>query len=141
MVMPTFSMAKPADLAKASGVLVYLVPNRGNISLEANSALIRDFLNHGHVVLASGWQGDLQPREGLETISVPIARNPDSSPITGPALARFADMPPNTNTLPIVRGRLAQGNAAGAFSSPWKSREAPSSRARRLSARNRNSER
>jgi alpha/beta hydrolase family protein len=105
----TFSMAKPADLAKASGVLVYLVPNRGNISLETTNVLVRDFLNHGHVVLASGWQGDLQPREGLETISVPIARNPDGSSITGPALARFADMPPNTNTLPIVRGRLAQG--------------------------------
>ena len=31
----TFSMAKPTDLAKASGVLVYLVPNRGNISVDA----------------------------------------------------------------------------------------------------------
>ena len=107
----TFSMAKPADLAKASGVLVYLVPNRGNISLEATGALVRDFLNRGHVVLASGWQGDLQPREGLETIAVPVAKNPDGSPVTGPALARFTDMPPKTNTLPIVRGRLAQAGA------------------------------
>jgi hypothetical protein len=107
----TFSMAKPADLTKASGVLVYLVPNRGNISLEATGALVRDFLNRGHVVLASGWQGDLQPREGLETIVVPVAKNADGSSLTGPALARFADMPPNTNTLPIVRGRLPQGGA------------------------------
>jgi hypothetical protein len=107
----TFSMAKPADLTRGSGVMVYLVPNRGNISLEATTAIIRDFLNRGHVVLASGWQGDLSPRDGLETITVPVAKNPDGSPITGPALARFSDMPPNTNTMPIVRGRLAQNGA------------------------------
>ena len=98
----TFSMAKPTDLAKASGVLVYLVPNRGNISVDA-----ADFLKRGHVVLASGWQGDIPARNGIETIAVPIARNPDGSSITGPALARFSDMPANTNTLPIVRGRQA----------------------------------
>src|SRR5438477_9031644 len=58
----TFSMAKPRDLAKSSGLLVYLVPNRGGISLEPASALVRDFLNRGDVVLASGWQGDIAPK-------------------------------------------------------------------------------
>ncbi len=110
----TFSMAKPADLARASGVLVYLVPNRGNISLEQTGnagALITDFLNRGHVVLASGWQGDIPPKDGIETIAVPVAKNPDGSSITGQVLVRFSDMPPNTNTLPFIRGRQAQTTA------------------------------
>ena len=107
----TFTMAKPVDLAKASGVLIYLVPNRGGISLEVTGnagALVKDFLNRGHVVLASGWQGDIPAKDGVQTIAVPVAKNPDGSSITGPVLARFSDMPPNTSTLPIMRGRQAQ---------------------------------
>src|SRR5579864_4656044 len=97
----TFSMAKPVDMSKASGVMIYLVPNRGNISLE-QSPIITDYLKHGHVVLASGWQGDIPAHEGLETIAVPAAKNPDGSSITGPVLVRLSDMPPNTNTVATV---------------------------------------
>src|ERR1700689_2207067 len=70
----TFLLVKPVDLAKASGVLLYEVPKRGD------------------VLLTSGWQGDLAPKEGIETISVPVAKNRDGSSITGPVLARFSDM-------------------------------------------------
>src|SRR5438067_10979054 len=55
----TFSMMKPLDMANASGVLVYLVPNRGGISLTGGVA--GDFQKSGHVLLASGWQGDIAP--------------------------------------------------------------------------------
>jgi hypothetical protein len=96
----TFSMAKPVDLSKASGVMIYLVPNRGNISLE-QSPIITDYLKRGHVVLASGWQGDIPAHEGLETIAVPSAKNADGSSITGPVLVRLADMPPNSNTVAL----------------------------------------
>jgi hypothetical protein len=101
----TFSMAKPLDLSKASGVLVYLVPNRGSISLEATGrggAQMADYLKHGHVVLASGWQGDILPREGRETIAVPVAKNPDGSSINGHVLFRLSDAPPNTNKLSLT---------------------------------------
>jgi hypothetical protein len=105
----TFSMLKPADMAKASGVLVYLVPNRGRISLEGAAGTVNaDFRTAGHVILASGWQGDIRPAAGIETITVPVAKNPDGSSITGPVLARFSDMPANTRTLPILRGGVAQ---------------------------------
>jgi hypothetical protein len=50
--------------------------------------------------------GRHRAQAGLETISVPLAKKPDGTSITGPVLARFSDMPPNTNTLPIIRGRL-----------------------------------
>ncbi|MFI5078118.1 MAG: hypothetical protein ACHQRO_12280, partial [Vicinamibacteria bacterium] len=46
----TFALAKPIDLAKASGVLIYSVVNRGNGSPQASA--------YGDVWLVSGWQGD-----------------------------------------------------------------------------------
>jgi hypothetical protein len=101
----TFTLLKPVDMAKSSGVLIYDVPNRGN------RLMLRAFQNgdpgdgfffeRGHVILASGWQGDLAPRPDLETIAVPIARNPDGSSVTGPVLARFSDLPPGTKTVSL----------------------------------------
>ncbi len=101
----TFTIIKPTDMAKASGALLYFVPNRGRINL-TGGGFLADARNQGHVLVASGWQGDLEPADGRETLFVPIARNSDGSSITGPVLARFSDMPPNTTTLPIIRGRV-----------------------------------
>ncbi|HEX4595025.1 MAG TPA: alpha/beta hydrolase domain-containing protein [Bryobacteraceae bacterium] len=104
----TFSLAKPADMTKASGVLIYEVANRGRAALAAASndaGALSDLFKRGHVVLSSGWQGDIPAQEGLETIVVPVAKNPDGSSITGPVLVRFTDMPPKASTLPIVYGR------------------------------------
>jgi hypothetical protein len=102
----TFTIIKPVDMAKASGVLLYFVPNRGRVDLTGDGFLA-DARKLGHVLVASGWQGDLEPAGGRETLSVPVARNPDGSSITGPVLARFSDMPANTTTLPILRGGVA----------------------------------
>ena len=86
----TFAISKPS---KTSGVLFYSVPNRGNGAPADSKA--------GHITVVSGWQGDLVPRAGLQTIAVPIARNADGSSITGPVMERFIDMPPNTGTLAL----------------------------------------
>src|SRR5690348_622174 len=99
----TFTIIKPADLSKASGVLLYFVPNRGRINL-TGGGFMTDARRQGHVLVASGWQGDLAPAENLETMSVPIAKNPDGSSITGLVVARFSDMAANATTLPILRG-------------------------------------
>jgi hypothetical protein len=107
----TFSLVKPMDLSKASGVLIYEVPNRGRSALAGaatNPGAMADLYKRGHVLLSSGWQGDIPPEDGMETILVPVARNPDGSSITGPVLVRFSDMPPHTNTLPL-RGGLGAG--------------------------------
>src|SRR5450631_837063 len=45
----TFSMVKPADMSKASGVLLYSVTNRGNGVASPST--------YGHVSVVSGWQG------------------------------------------------------------------------------------
>jgi len=106
----TFVLAKPVDLGKASGVLLYEVPNRGNAALARASndaGAMADYFKRGHVVLTSGWQGDLATRDGVQTITVPVAKNPDGSSITGLVLAQFSDMPANAASLPIVTGRTA----------------------------------
>jgi len=86
----TFTIAKPST---ASGVLFYSVPNRGNGTPAESQA--------GHITVVSGWQGDVVPRAGLQSISVPIAHNPDGSAITGPVMERFINMAAGTNALAI----------------------------------------
>jgi len=112
----TFLLVKPVDLARASGVLLYEVPNRGNSALvraAENPGAMADYFKRGHIVLTSGWQGDLAPRDGIETITVPVAKNADGSSIIGSVMARFSDVTgqpgwsavaPNTRTLPLVAG-------------------------------------
>jgi len=110
----TFSIAIPADLSKASGVLFYEVPNRGRAPLPAAAAragAMADLFKFGHIVVTSGWQGDLAAAPNVETISVPVAKNADGSPLTGPVLVRFADMAANTKTL-ALRGRQPPAPAA-----------------------------
>lgn len=102
----TFTILKPSDPRKANGVLLYYVPNRGRINLNGGGFLA-DARKQGQVLVASGWQGDIQPGKGIESLIVPVARNPDGLSITGPVLARFSDMPADTTTLPILRGGVA----------------------------------
>ena len=71
----TFSLMMPADLAKASGVLVYSVVNRGNGAATPSP--------DGHISLVSGWQGDVTPTPNNQTIQVPVARNRDGSASPG----------------------------------------------------------
>jgi hypothetical protein len=123
----TFSILKPVDMTKASGILIYDATNRGNprfasrftrFVLAAGAADLDykdpgdgSIYKAGHLVLTSGWQGDAaNDAAGRESINVPIARNPDGSPVTGPVLVRFAadnpgsgpvPIPANTNTLSL----------------------------------------
>jgi hypothetical protein len=94
----TFSLMKPVDAAKASGVLMYSVVNRGNGDATPDV--------FGHISLVSGWQGDVEPTATNQTIRVPIARNKDGSDVSGPVLARFSDVPAGTNTMAIQIGSL-----------------------------------
>ncbi|PWU12767.1 MAG: hypothetical protein C5B51_00100 [Terriglobia bacterium] len=104
----TFTLLKPVDLAKANGILVYDVTNRGNqrfasrftrfvlaagpgdpeLSDPGDGSLYKT----GYMILTSGWQGDLpiDPAGGREGVNVPVARNPDGSAITGRVVVRFA---------------------------------------------------
>ncbi len=101
----TFALARPIDLARASGVLVYTVVNRGNGGAVASA--------EGHVSLVSGWQGDLPAAADKQTIAVPVARNQDGTPITGRMIARFVNAAPGTTTLPLRHATI--GNPPPAY--------------------------
>ena len=92
-------------MSRATGVLVYQVPNRGQANI-GGGGYYADFRANGHVLVSSGWQADIPAGAGVETLVTPIAKNPDGSSITGPVMARFADMPVGSTTLPIIRGRM-----------------------------------
>lgn len=85
----TFSITKPLDMSKASGVLFYSVPNRGNGVATAEA--------EGHVTAVSGWQGDVRPRAGIQSIEVPVLPG-----VTGPVSERLVNMPAGTNTIDIT---------------------------------------
>src|SRR5436190_269658 len=76
----TFTVLKPADMSKATGVLVYQVPNRGRANIEGGN-YFADFRAAGHVLVASGWQADIAAGAGIETMTAPIARNHDGSSV------------------------------------------------------------
>ena len=91
----TFSLMKPVDLSKASGVLIYSVVNRGNGAATSSP--------DGHISLVSGWQGDVVPTATNQTIQVPRARNADGSSITGPLVIRILEQSGTTAALIIPR--------------------------------------
>ncbi|WP_294352400.1 alpha/beta hydrolase domain-containing protein [uncultured Sphingomonas sp.] len=89
----TFAIALPADPARTNGFLWYDVPNRGNGSVTADP--------DGAIRVVSGWQGDLTPQPGAQTLEVPVARGHDG-PLTGPVLQRFTDVPAGTRSVAIT---------------------------------------
>jgi hypothetical protein len=99
----TFTLQKPVDRIKSSGVLFYEIVNRGTHGELFNAGgQTRDgFLyKRGQMVLWSGWQADLpisKLRSEQEGIDVPVARMTDGSSVVGPVWKRFVG--PNGNTL------------------------------------------
>lgn len=88
-----FTMLKPKDMTKASGVLRYDAPNRGNILTAPNLAANPGdsiYFERGFVWLFSAWQGDV-PKSSAQrlTATVPVAKNKDGSSITGPYTAEL----------------------------------------------------
>ena len=88
-----FTMLKPKDMSKASGVLRYDAPNRGNILTAPNLASNPGdaiYFERGFVWLFSAWQGDV-PKSSAQrlTVTVPVAKNKDGSSITGPYTAEL----------------------------------------------------
>src|SRR5687768_5046166 len=61
----TFTLVRPTEMMRGSGVLVYTVVNRGG----GNAMPHPD----GHVTFVSGWQGAVVPTSTNQTIQVPVA--------------------------------------------------------------------
>src|SRR5262245_30420506 len=99
----TFTLMRPVDASKASGVLMYSVVNRGNGQATASA--------EGHISLVSGWQGDVAPTATNQTIQVPRATNADGSSIVGPFITRILDQKGSTARLLMSRGTPAYPSA------------------------------
>ncbi len=124
----TFVLTKPVDMAKASGLLWHDVPNRGRpVTL---ATMERGF---GDVGLASAWQGDnagmsaalgttvraTMSAGGNHWLQVPVAKNPDGSPVTGSVFGRIINrsglgaqpLIVQTNPLPYLPASLDTSKA------------------------------
>jgi hypothetical protein len=100
-----FTLTKPRDMAKGSGILWYDLVNRGRPVRQGDANIPPE--HWGHVALISGWQADL--RQGMDNwaVQAPIARKPDGSSITGPVLARLANLKDtHTATLSLLANAI-----------------------------------
>jgi len=130
----TFTLLRPVDASKGNGVLLHDMVNRGNKLLLATfnrscatpgaacdleGAGDGFLFREGYTVLWSGWQGDVVPVTGpaernvMETVRVPVARNADGSPITGPVVIRWSDLTAGTSTLSLRNAGFYSINALG----------------------------
>jgi hypothetical protein len=100
----TFHLVKPIDMSKSSRLMWHDVPNRGGrINIPPAEREM------GDVGLSSGWQGDnagaTVPGPDNDVVTVPAARNPDGSPVTGLVLGRVLNA-----SGPDSRPLMIQGN-------------------------------
>ena len=91
----SFVLYKPVNPRQTSGLMWHDAPNRGGVlpmAVQETEA--------GDVMLASAWQGDnaggttvrrTASVEGGQFLQVPVARNPDGSPVTGKVLGRIVN--------------------------------------------------
>jgi Alpha/beta hydrolase domain len=93
---------RPVDSSKGNHRLFFEINNRGNnfsfgLLNNAPAAVVNDpttavdagngfLMRQGYTIILSGWDAGVAPGGGRQTITVPIARNPDGSSIVGPAL-------------------------------------------------------
>lgn len=94
-----FVLFKPKDMSKASGVLRYDAPNRGNIV-----NLDPYFASRGYVFLTAAWQGDVPAATGKLALKVPVAKNADGSSITGTYRAELLPTAATNDSLPLPGG-------------------------------------
>ncbi len=99
------AILRPADPARSNHVLLFNVVNRGNkgaLSLfnadvpanptDNNAVKVPGdgwLQRQGYTIIWFGWQGDVLGGNNRLTMSVPIARNPDGSSITGTVRSEF----------------------------------------------------
>jgi hypothetical protein len=110
---------RPADRSKGNGILFFNIHNRGNkggiglfnADIPPNLAEINNLANpgdgflqrQGYTMIWFGWQPDVLVGNNRLTMTVPVARNPDGSPITGLVRSELVTVTPTT-TLNLSSG-------------------------------------
>ena len=108
---------RPVERSKGNGRLFFEINNRGNNFsfglLNNTAAVLNDptsaadagngfSMRQGYTIVLSGWDAGVAPGAPRQTIAAPIARNPDGSPIVGPALEEFVIDNSSTTTGPLT---------------------------------------
>src|SRR5499427_8719460 len=110
---------RPADRSKGNGILFFNIHNRGNkggiqlfnADVRPNLAEINSLANpgdgflqrQGYTMIWFGWQPDVLAGNNRMTMTVPVAHNPDGSPITGLVRSELTTIAPST-TLNLSSG-------------------------------------
>ena len=86
----SFFLVKPIDMSKSSRLMWHDVPNRGGrVTIVPAERIV------GDIGLSSGWQGDnagnTVPGANNDYVVVPVAKNPDGSPVTGLVMGRIVN--------------------------------------------------
>lgn len=104
-----FFILKPVDMARGNHKIFYTVNNRGNdplLNAKTRSDVgLNDFpLRMGYTIADAGWEGDLVPVPARLAAELPIATQPDGSPIVERMRYEYSDrnIPKDgTFTLPL----------------------------------------
>jgi hypothetical protein len=113
-------IVRPADPARSNHVLLFNILNRGNkgaLSLfnadiapgvtgpnKLESAGDGWLQREGYTLIWFGWQADVLPGDGRMTFQVPVAHNPDGSPVTGVVRAELVVQGAPADTLNLSSG-------------------------------------
>ncbi|MFO1184560.1 MAG: alpha/beta hydrolase domain-containing protein [Bauldia sp.] len=127
---------RPADRAKSNGILFFNIVNRGNkggltlynfgatgAANDVASAGDGFMQRKGYTIVWFGWQPDVLPGNGRMGMTVPVARNPDGSAITGNVRSELLSQTPTT-TLNLSSGWFT-GLATAAYPSVTTDNKAP----------------
>jgi hypothetical protein len=80
----TVEIYRPIDMSRWNRAIYHTVPNRGGAGAGEDV-----LLEMGFALVRVGWQGDLEPSATNIVAFLPVARRPDGSPVTGPAMEEF----------------------------------------------------
>lgn len=110
---------RPSQRAKANGMLFFNILNRGNkgghslfnADVPGNLTRINNLddagdgfmQRQGYTMVWFGWQGDVLPGNNRMLLKVPVARQPDGSPVTGTVRSELVTQAPVT-TLNLSQG-------------------------------------
>src|SRR4051812_1109185 len=110
----TFFILKPIDPARGNGKIYYTVNNRGNDALFGARTVAQVGRNDlalrlGYTIVDAGWQGDLIPGTTWLGTVLPVAVQPDGSPLVGTVRVEFSDqnIPPQGTFTLSLKGSAA----------------------------------
>jgi Alpha/beta hydrolase domain len=96
----SFQLVKPIDMSRSSRLMWHDVPNRsGRVTIGPLERAT------GDIGLSSGWQGDnsgqTAPGPSNDYVIVPVAKNPDGTPVTGRVMGRILNAS-GLNSQPMI---------------------------------------